>query len=85
MLEKRALFDNFFSKNRIRFTVISAGVFISLFVLFYIIYGNMFVHETYLYHLIRKDNRHNFSVTFYYIYLNFENITPFKAALTFLP
>lgn len=42
-LEKRAFFENFFSKNRIIFTTISAGIFILLFLLFYYIYGDIFV------------------------------------------
>lgn len=75
----------FFSKNRLLFTVISAGLFLGSIAFFYMKYGWVFLYETYLYHFIRKDNRHNFSVYFYYIYLNFEGVTAVRAALTFLP
>lgn len=80
-----SLFRNFFTKSRLKFALISAGTFLALLALFYAIYGFVFLHETYLYHLIRKDNRHNFSVYFYYIYLNFDQITKMQSLLTFLP
>ncbi|KAN0024334.1 hypothetical protein ACTFIV_008740 [Dictyostelium citrinum] len=64
------IFKNFFNKNRLKFFFISAFTFISLTFIMYLIYGYIFLFETYLYHVIRADNRHNFSVYFYQIYLN---------------
>jgi Predicted integral membrane protein len=75
----------FFTKDRIKFVLISASVFILLFAIFYAIYGWQFAYETYFYHLVRKDHRHNYSVYFYYIYLNFEKVTFVESVLTFLP
>lgn len=74
-LEKRELFDKFFTYNRLVFTFVSASMFLALMGIFYLIYGYHFLYEGYLYHLVRKDNRHNISLFFYYIYLNFEELT----------
>lgn len=63
-----ALKKNFFTKNRIVFTLVSAFTFIGLTYFFYIVYGYEFLYESYLYHFVRKDNRHNYSVYFYMIY-----------------
>lgn len=76
----------FFTKDRLVFTVVSAGTFIGLTYFFYVIYGYEFLYEAYLYHFIRKDHRHNNSVYFYLIYQLFDapNSTTI-AILTFLP
>jgi GPI mannosyltransferase 1 subunit M len=61
-------FNNFITKNRLIFTFSFLCTFTSLTALFYHIYGYQFLYEGYLYHLERKDNRHNYSVYFYMIY-----------------
>lgn len=55
--------------------------------LFYYIYGYDFLYETYLYHLVRKDTRHNFSLFFYIHYLTagIKNIGIWQKVLSFLP
>eukprot|EP01133_Synstelium_polycarpum_P004206 gene4206-4901_t len=64
------ILSNFFNKNRLTFFAVSASTFLILTGLMYHLYGYIFLYETYLYHVVRADNRHNFSVYFYQIYLN---------------
>ncbi|KAK8803412.1 hypothetical protein WA158_001106 [Blastocystis sp. Blastoise] len=59
----------FINKERIQFSLISGGLFLGLIALFYIRYGYEFLFESYLYHATRTDNRHNYSVYFYELYL----------------
>jgi len=71
----------------LKFGLISGGLFLGLLGLFYQLYGWTFVYETYLYHFVRKDHRHNFSMFFYPIYLLSENAQLGKwiSLITFVP
>lgn len=62
------LTTNFFTTNRVVFTVVSAATFMLLNLAFYLRYGDEYLQEAWIYHFIRKDHRHNYSVYFYMIY-----------------
>eukprot|EP01094_Clydonella_sp_ATCC50884_P025349 TRINITY_DN6627_c0_g1_i1.p1 TRINITY_DN6627_c0_g1~~TRINITY_DN6627_c0_g1_i1.p1 ORF type:complete len:400 (+),score=103.65 TRINITY_DN6627_c0_g1_i1:60-1202(+) len=80
---------SFFSAERVKYTVVSAGTFFAITALLYVVYGYEYLFETYLYHVMRKDHRHNFSVYFYYMYLSgapgIESASGVAAVLAFLP
>lgn len=72
-----------FRPNGRQFTLV-LGTVLSLFSVtayFYHKYGYEFLYETYIYHLERKDTRHNFSLFFYMQYLTSAD----AAALTGIP
>ena len=71
----------------VRFGLISGGLFLGLLALFWHLYGWTFVYETYLYHFVRKDHRHNFSLFFYPIYLLSEHPEEGRwlSLITFVP
>lgn len=52
------------------FGLISALTFMFLGLFFFDRYGWVFIHESFLHHLTRKDHRHSFSSHFYPIYLD---------------
>lgn len=76
----------FFTWNRICFTFLTVATFVGLTGLFYHIYGYEFLYESYLYHFVRKDHRHNNSVYWYMIYQLFdEPNSTLIGILTFVP
>ncbi|XP_071729873.1 GPI mannosyltransferase 1-like [Rutidosis leptorrhynchoides] len=80
------LFLSMFSRSRILFGLISATVFFFFTGLFFYLYEWEFLHEALLYHLTRTDPRHNFSIYFYHIYLNYEReLTILEKLISFLP
>ena len=83
-LSKEAAFYRL-TKERLLFSLLSAFVFLSLCACFYSLYGWEFLYETYLYHFVRKDNRHNFSVYFYLLYLTFSTTAQQVSFAAFCP
>jgi len=70
------------------YCLISGSVCLALIGIFYYMYGYEFLYESYLYHVVRSDNRHNFSVYFYYLYLGgsmMEKNSSIVSLLAFLP
>ncbi|KAF8975507.1 hypothetical protein BGZ46_009067, partial [Entomortierella lignicola] len=77
---------DFITWRRVKFGLMSGGWFFLITGLMYYIYGYEFLFETYLYHVTRKDHRHNFSFWFYNIYLTFTSPTgTLVGVLTFVP
>lgn len=74
------------NKKQVQLVLGCTGTLLALTSLFYFWYGYEFLYETYLYHLVRKDTRHNFSVYFYMLYLSAElQVNIWEKLLTFLP
>jgi phosphatidylinositol glycan class M len=70
----------------LKFGVTAVMILVLLTAMFYRLYGFDFLYETYLYHLVRKDHRHNFSAYFYFMYLSFEEETSsWVSLMAFLP
>lgn len=62
------------NKNQLTLAGSCMATLLSLTYGMYALYGYEFLFETYIYHLFRKDTRHNFSVLFYYSYLSMEHM-----------
>lgn len=76
----------FLTWRRVEFGLVSGSVCLLLTALFYHVYGFTFLYETYLYHAVRTDNRHNFSPYFYDLYLRYDRPSRAGAGLmSFLP
>lgn len=60
---------NLLNGARVKFALISGAVFFAVSWLCYFQYGHEFIYNAYLYHVTRRDTRHNFSIYFYMLYL----------------
>ncbi|KAG0229366.1 hypothetical protein BGW42_001619 [Actinomortierella wolfii] len=75
---------DFVTWRRVQFGLVSGAWFFLITGIMYYFYGYEFLFETYLYHITRKDHRHNFSFWFYNIYLTFTSPTEFLGQNTFM-
>ncbi|CAG5133794.1 unnamed protein product, partial [Candidula unifasciata] len=76
------------NRDRVVFITTSAFILGLLTSFFYLKYGWIFLYETYIYHVVRGDIRHNFSPYFYLLYLTSDTemgVPLYLRLLVFLP
>ncbi|XP_053974852.1 GPI mannosyltransferase 1 [Hylaeus volcanicus] len=81
--ERYSLIPN---KNQLRLVLSCVALVALLTIVNYYFYGYKYLYESLIYHMIRKDTKHNFSVYFYMLYLS-ANHPPslLQKMFTFLP
>lgn len=84
--KQRPIWKSFIQPNPQQLLLVFSTItsLLGLTLYFYRQFGHEFIYEAYIYHLVRKDTRHNFSLYFYMNYLNVDPIFVEKV-LTFLP
>jgi phosphatidylinositol glycan class M len=82
----KMVFKNLFKFTPWMFIFTSAGIFLFFLGIFYKILGYQFLYEYLLYHVVRKDHRHNYSMFYYLIYLTYDsNLSKMLSYIAFLP
>ena len=66
-----AVWINLFSRRPLLFAILSASTFLLCTAACASAYGLDFIRNALLYHLTRTDNRHNYSIYWYWIYLDY--------------
>ena len=75
-----------FTRKKVTFVFVSVTTFLTITGLCYLLYGWEFLYEAFIYHVVRTDIKHNFSVYFYMLYLTQGTwVTPIISLATFLP
>lgn len=82
----KIVLKSIFNFKAIIFALLTVATFSFFMGFFYLLYGNKFLYEYFLYHLVRKDHRHNYSIFYYLIYLTYStNLSKLLSFLTFAP
>ncbi|XP_006622423.1 GPI mannosyltransferase 1 [Apis dorsata] len=58
------------NKNQLKLVISCISLIICLTIINYYFYGYKYIYESFIYHITRKDTKHNFSVYFYMLYLS---------------
>lgn len=82
----RIFITNLYKIKSLIFITVSASVFFFFLVVFYLMIGYKFLYEYLLYHIVRKDHRHNYSMFYYLIYLTYDSdFSKLLSLIAFLP
>ncbi|GFE54393.1 GPI mannosyltransferase I [Babesia ovis] len=78
-------FIRLFNQRSCLFGVVSLTVFLLTSLICYYFCGYDYIYEAYLYHYIRMDHRHNFSIYFNYMYHMADSGVKMNAIIAFIP